>query len=157
MSYIHKCEFCGFDFTGRAGAKTCSPRCRQLKKRGRGLMIDTKIEIPPERTSKTDCVIRAISSASGVCYRDVLKMIGPEKGRSKGYPARRYHPVLEQLGFTRIKHNRFLDLSNFDKKHRYFICVRAHAIAIVRGHAIDTWHSTGHKRRRIILEAWIAP
>ena len=112
----------------------------------------------PHNRITTDCVIRAIATASGVDYNDVVMDLAVRQCKTGFDPseAKTYGKYLEDLGFTKHKQPRKPDNTKYTGREfcRYLrehgneknIVAHIgghHVVAIINNQVFDTWNSTG--------------
>lgn len=108
----------------------------------------------PKNRITTDCVIRAISTATGVAYNKVvldLAHLQIETGYDNG-DKKLYDKYLQRLGFTKCRQPRKPDGKKYTGSEfcetltgyeRIVANIgRGHVVAIVDGKVHDTWNST---------------
>lgn len=123
----------------------------------------------PTRSDETnDCTVRALASAADIPY-DVAHRVLKKHGRKdrKGATFKTLHAAYEECGFRLVKVCGDGKRSRFAAKHtdanwvdgitfgklvdqltygEYIINVTGHAVAVVNGKVIDTFHNNARKR-----------
>lgn len=110
----------------------------------------TKVNVNPSGRKASDCVIRAIMSATGKTWREVydgLCNIGREL-HDLPNTKRVYESYLENLGWTKQKMPKFADGTRYtvaefadaNSAGVYVISVAKHMTILKHGELLDTWN-----------------
>ena len=113
----------------------------------------------PKERKIGDCVIRALSKATGKSWDEVydeLYIIGKKKKRMMNDPAV-YKEFLKDNNFNeypakRDEYNKMILVSEFaqisNKENIYIISTRKHLTVVMEGDIYDTWNTSNEKAGR---------
>lgn len=123
-----------------------------------------RINVNPKARKTTDCVVRAISTATGKSYEDVVDGL-VNTWKESGYhigDKKCYGRYLETLGWVKCKQPRRHDGTKYlvgeineliHVRERAIITMTGHMVACIEGAIIDSWDS----RYRTIGNYYIYP